>query len=300
MRNYFKILLEAKNRVQYADQCLSENIIGIDYGVQTNLADSLSETQDEFKNQIIGLYLQANPDKSRSAKHISDLFWSIFNEIEQGDIIVCPNGRGTLYFGEVVSQYFYTPDSVLPHRRSVKWLPATFKRVNISNEMKESLKVKSTSLLISQHAGEIEKYINEYVAPASIIKPDSERHLEDLIVENWGNTLLGKDFDIYEEDGELVGQQYPTNTGPIDILAVSKDRKELLVVELKKGRASNVVVGQIQRYMGFVQQKLAKDNQVVRGIIIASEEYRRIQNALLVTRNIEFYRYYLNIEFKKG
>jgi len=37
----------------------------------------------------------------------------------------------------------------------------------------------------------------------------------------------------------------------IDILAVSKDQKELLVVELKKGRASDVVVGQIQRYMGF-------------------------------------------------
>ena len=34
------------------------------------------------------------------------------------------------------------------------------------------------------------------------------------------------------EEGETVGQQYQSDTGPIDILAVSKDKKELLVIEL--------------------------------------------------------------------
>jgi hypothetical protein len=68
-------------------------------------------------------------------------------------------------------------------------------------------------------------------------------------VKNWVQTGLGKEFDIYEEEGEPVGQQYITDTGPLDILAVSKDKKRLLVVELKKGRASDVVVGQILRYI---------------------------------------------------
>lgn len=45
-------------------------------------------------------------------------------------------------------------------------------------------------------------------------------------------TELSCDFDIIEENGELVGQQFPTDTGPIDILAISKDRKTLLFVEL--------------------------------------------------------------------
>ena len=40
-----------------------------------------------------------------------------------------------------------------------------------------------------------------------------------------------------------------SDTGPIDILAISKDKKTLLVVELKKGRVSDNVVGQIQRYI---------------------------------------------------
>lgn len=73
--------------------------------------------------------------------------------------------------------------------------------------------------------------------------------METFLIENWAMTDLGKDFDIYESDEEN-GRQFKTDTGPIDILAISKDKKELLVVELKRGRASDVVVGQIQRYMG--------------------------------------------------
>ncbi len=118
-----------------------------------------------------------------------------------------------------------------------------------------------------------------------------EKHLEDFLVKNWQQTELAKNYNIFEEEGELVGQQYPTDTGPIDILAISKDRKELLVVELKKGRVSDVVVGQIQRYMGYVLQELAETGQTVKGVIIALDDDIRIRRALAVTNNIEFYRY---------
>jgi hypothetical protein len=117
-----------------------------------------------------------------------------------------------------------------------------------------------------------------------------------VTLQNWNQTDLGKEFDIYQEDGELVGQQYPSDTGPIDILAISKDKKTLLVVELKKGRVSDTVVGQIQRYMGYVKDELAEPNQVVKGIIIGSEDDNKIRRALSVTVNIEFYRY--QVSFK--
>ena len=61
-----------------------------------------------------------------------------------------------------------------------------------------------------------------------------EKHLEDFLVQNWNQTPLGKKYDIYKDE-ENSGQQFPTDTGPIDILAISKDEKEVLVVELKKG-----------------------------------------------------------------
>ena len=118
-----------------------------------------------------------------------------------------------------------------------------------------------------------------------------ERHLEDFLVKNWGKTILGQKYDIYSIDGEIVGQQFPSDTGPIDILALSKDKKTFLVVELKKGRVSDNVVGQIQRYMGFVKQDLAEIEQEVKGVIIGFDDDIRIQRALSVTQNIEFYKY---------
>ncbi len=45
-----------------------------------------------------------------------------------------------------------------------------------------------------------------------------------------------------------------------------------MIVEPKWGRVSGSVVGQVQRYMGYVQEELAEDNQVVKGVIIAPED----------------------------
>jgi restriction system protein len=115
--------------------------------------------------------------------------------------------------------------------------------------------------------------------------------LEDFLVQNWASTELDKNYNIYEEDGEIVGQQCPSDTGPIDILAISKDKKTLLIVELKKGRASDAVVGQIQRYMGYVKSALAESFQEVKGVIIALDRDKKIQRALSVTNNITFYKY---------
>ena len=50
-------------------------------------------------------------------------------------------------------------------------------------------------------------------------------------------------------------------SGPLDILAVKKDKSEL-VIELK-GQASDEVVGQITRYMGGLKD-VATDNQEVK------------------------------------
>ena len=86
----------------------------------------------------------------------------------------------------------------------------------------------------------------------------------------------------------------------MDILAVSKDKKALLVVELKKGRARDAVVGQVQRYMGYVLDELAESNQTVRGCIIALEDDLRLRRALRVTTNIDFYKYKVHFELFRG
>ncbi len=71
------------------------------------------------------------------------------------------------------------------------------------------------------------------------------------------------------------------------------------MVELKKGRASDVVVGQIQSYMGYVKEELAEKGQTVRGIIIALEDDVRLRRALAVTQGIDFYTYKIHFNLEK-
>jgi restriction system protein len=153
---------------------------------------------------------------------------------------------------------------------------------------------------VTKHSEEIDRLIGGNTPPPLIASDEQvedptvfalEKHLEEFLVSNWAQTELGKNYDIVEEEGEIVGQQYPSDTGPIDILALSKDKKEYLVVELKKGRASDAVVGQIQRYMGFVLEDLTEPGQSVRGVIIALEDDLRLKRALQVASNIDFYKY---------
>jgi restriction system protein len=178
--------------------------------------------------------------------------------------------------------------------------------------MSEALRNSSGSIgtvsNITRHREELEKLLGAVSAPklistdTSVEDPSAfalEEHLEDFLVKNWPHTELGKDYDIYEEDGEKA-QQYQTDTGPLDILAISKDKKRLLVVELKKGRASDAVVGQTLRYMSFVQDELAEEGQTVLGVIIAHEDDQRIRRALTMTPNIVFYRYQVSFKLVKA
>ena len=170
--------------------------------------------------------------------------------------------------------------------------------------MSESLRNSAGSIgtvsNVSKYRDELEKLIKDESVIPSLISQDPtvedatvfalEKHLEDFLVANWSSTPLGKTHDLYETE-ESSGQQFPTDTGPIDLLARSKDKQELLVVELKRGRASDAVVGQIQRYMGYVQEEIAEDHQRVPGVIIALDDDKRIRRALHIAQGIDFYRY---------
>lgn len=86
----------------------------------------------------------------------------------------------------------------------------------------------------------------------------------------------------------------------MDILAISKDKSQLLVVELKKGRASDAVVGQVLRYMGYVMAELAEPQQTVRGVIIALEDDTRLRRALAAVPNVDFYRYQISFKLQRA
>lgn len=235
------------------------------------------------------------------------LLWTICKGLQIDDVVISPDGNGQYYVGQITGGYYYVPNSTLPHRRRIKWQSQKISRSDMSVELRNSSGSVGTCCNITKYATEIEALINVHSDNIVCGNPEvedliefaMEKHLEDFLIKNWKNTPLGAKYNIYEVDGELVGKQYPSDTGPIDILAISKDKRTLLVIELKKGRASDVVVGQIQRYMGYVKEELAEANQVVKGVIIGLEADARLKRALAVTHNIEFYRYQIDFKLLK-
>jgi restriction system protein len=294
----------------HIDECLKGNFIGADFDLRQDLSKHLFENWRDFNKMFIPIWLDVHPGKSKvSAGLACGALWTVTKGLKRGDIIISPDGNGKYHIAEVLDEYSYHPDQILPHRRTVRWFEQTIERAEMSDSLKNSTGSIGTTSDITNYITELEGLIGGK-KPPTIFSTDEtvedptvfalEKHLEDFLVANWKQTELGKNYNIYEEGGELIGKQYPTDTGFIDILAISKDKRELLIVELKKGRASDNVVGQIQRYMGYVFEELAEQGQTVKGIIIALEDDNRIRRALAVAPNIEFYRYEVSFKLFKA
>jgi restriction system protein len=307
MKRYYRVMLGARS--SHAAECFAGDFIGTDFGIQQDLSAKLPEEWRDFNKEFIPIYLAGHPGKTKIAAGLAcGALWTVSKGIKQGDMVLCPDGTGRYRVGEITGDYYYEPGKVLFHRRPVTWLKVTIDRAAMSEPLRNSTGSIGTVSQITSHQQELERLLGDASIPQLIARDPAvenptafalEEHLEDFLVQNWSNTELGKDYDIYEEEGEKA-QQYETDTGPLDILAISKDRKRLLVVELKKGRASDVVVGQTLRYMGYVQEMLAEDGQTVRGAIIALEDDQRIRRALAMVGSIEFYRYQVSFKLVKS
>lgn len=126
-----------------------------------------------------------------------------------------------------------------------------------------------------------------------------ERHLQDFLHDNWERTTLGQDWDILNEDGD-TGYEYVTPVGRIDLLARAKDGSGWLVIELKKGKSSDIVVGQVLRYMGWVRAHLAQNGEPVRGMIISAEHDTKLVYAVSATSDLSYMAYEVEFRLKDG
>jgi restriction system protein len=299
MKSYYRVMLGRRTR--YAEECFRDGFIGTDFDIPEDLSGKLPNEWRSFNKTYIPVYLARHPEKSKVAAGLACGFlWTVSKGVKEGDVVLSPDGSGSYRVGGVTGPYYYRPDGVLPHRRPVDWFSEVVARSDMTKALQNSTGSIGTVSNITGHRAELENLIWGKRAPDLIATDETvedptafalEKHLEDFLVENWSNTELGREYVIFEEDDEPAGQQFMTDTGPMDILAISRDKKRLLVVELKKGRASDAVVGQILRYMGYVREELAENGQAVLGAIIALDDDPRIRRALAMVPEIAFYRY---------
>jgi hypothetical protein len=111
--------------------------------------------------------------------------------------------------------------------------------------------------------GEIEREVPSD-SPQTLEFP-LEAHLRDFLAKNLDRIEPG--LRLYAS-GEHSGVEFPVDGGRIDLLAVDRNGK-FVVIELKLSQGRNRALGQLLYYMGWVDQHLGQGP--CRGFIIASD-----------------------------
>lgn len=109
----------------------------------------------------------------------------------------------------------------------------------------------------------------------------SEIEIEQILVENPS---------LIQEGFQIKGRQENIVTGRYDLFGIDKENN-YVVIEVKKGRASEMALPQIARYMGLIKEKLNLKKEELHGIIFCQKASTKLKYALSVVdtiRLIEF------------
>ena len=228
--------------------------------------------------------------------------------MQPNDIVLSGKPNGDYQIGRVTGGYFYAPGEPQPHRRPVEWFPYSIKKSYLSPQLRKSFSMGTVQWFDYSDAEKQKAFEEELgrLAAGDFPDPDTverfdeeirfhaEMELEDFLETHWKKTSFAAGYDF------LARQMALDDAGRLDILAKSKDGTEYLIIELKLGRASDRVVGQLQSYMGyFLTSGYCANGESVRGVIIGSSEDPKIRHALKVTNNIEFYVYEMQFSMRK-
>jgi len=282
---------------------LKNDVIAIGWG---RLGDISSFTEDQLKVQIEKSY----PDYKQGLKTWSfNSLWNFWHNIKLDDIVIARRGRKRIAaIGKVTKTAFFSEkmgkdrmpvylESPYPYFISVEWFNDK-KDITFDNQVFAMQTIyeipESKYEMLIKGKSDIENEVSEH----EIINKTEfymEKYLEEFIVSNF-KTIFPKNLKLYEDEEGNVSNQYMTDIGRIDILAQDINTKSFVVIELKKGKESDTVVGQTLRYMGWVKENLAQNNEEVKGLIICKDGDTKLKYAISMVKNISI-KYY-SIDFK--
>ena len=145
---------------RFAKMCREEGYIGANFDIWKDLSDSLPDNWRQFNEQIIPLWLEKNPEKSKTAAGVACGFlWTIVKGLQVGDVVLSPSGEGTYYVGTIAGDYYYVPNTDLPHRRKVEWKDKVIPRKSMSQKLQNSTGSIGTCCDITRYEEEIESLI---------------------------------------------------------------------------------------------------------------------------------------------
>ena len=220
------------------------SFIGADFGITLISLANCSDEWRQFNAAFIPVFLAGHPDKIAAGLACGAL-WTVGQRHRSGQHrVVPPMARATTLVGEARAATLRARPGVTPPPQ--RELAAHHHRPR-RHERGAAQPTGSIGTVsnITDHHQEIEQFLRPCRArphqhcghrPGGG-RPRGLRHgkAPGRFGENWAQKSSWRSISkIYEEDGELVGQQYATDAGPIDRVGRHKARmgKRLLVVEL--------------------------------------------------------------------
>ena len=280
--------------------------ISIGWGV---LGDLTSYSQPE----ILQRYKEEWPETSpKSAAVCSHMLSKFYNDISPGDIVIARWGTKCIAgVGTVTRGAYYDANKLA---RVVEELGPDYEGLtyfhHLDVDWREDLRDYTFDETVfgiqTLHEISEEKYqwLTEEESESDDLDPEIseesktdpfafhlESQLEEFLITNFRSIFQGELEVVTDDSGVSIGQQYRCDAGLIDILARDVNTNDFVVIELKKGKPSDKVLGQTLRYMGWVLENLCDEGQNVRGMIISHQEDPKLEYGLKVAPNISA-RYY--------
>jgi len=100
------------------------------------------------------------------------------------------------------------------------------------------------------------------------------------------------------EDEEINGIQFPVGGRFIDILAIDRNNN-FVVIELKVSRGYDKTIGQLLRYIAWIEKNHAEQGQTVRGVIVANNISEDLKLASSSLSYVELFEYNLSFTLNK-
>lgn len=290
---------------RFAKMCREEGYIGANFDIKKDLSSSLPENWRKFNEETIPLWLESNPGKSKTAAGVACGFlWTIAKGLQIGDVVLCPSGEGTYYVGTIAGDYYYVPNTDLPHRRKVEWKEKVIPRKSMSQKLQNSTGSIGTCCDITRYEEEIESLISGSVAVATIekkqepepVKSFDERSLHKLFCSYLRTRSIYAKTIFHEKSSsrvdtaqkwvhpDIVGVQFEEfkNDATLSLLKATepKETVHLYSYELKKKIESDYQLKQ------YYFQALSNSNWANFGYLVAfeindglDEEMERLNNA---------------------
>jgi restriction system protein len=269
------------------------------------LGDFSSLDEDNLRALIERTY----PDKPPQTQTLTfNMLWAFYHVIQPGDIVIARRGRKRIAaVGTALGRGYYAfaknasasgPDNSYSNHIDVQWhegpkdkiFPNIVFGMHTLSEISEEKFKELSGIEPPTTAETIEEGVTDQ---AEFVL---EKYLEDFIVTNFDAIFKGQLVLYHDPKEDASGQQYTTDVGVIDILAQESKTNCFVVIELKKGRESDRVIGQLLRYMGWVSDNLCTEGQSVKGIVVCREADSKLSYAVKMTSNVAI-KYY-KIDFR--